>query len=314
MTGGELHAAPVQRLSRPPKITAMANDVASLVERLDELPPLPAVAARVLAMAEDERTSAIDLAHVLSTDQALTAKLIRISNSAFYGFARRISTVREAVVVLGFRQVRQVALGTSMMTAFRVPSRLASVFDVDLFWGHSVAVAVAAESIAKRTRAARAEDAFTAGILHDIGRLVFSLLEPDRFREAVELARDARVPLEEAELVVLGTSHTELGEALGRRWKFPTHLADAIAQHHDPALTPERDGLPGAVAQADRLVLHYGLYCGYEVEGTIPPPLPADLERYEAMAGGIDRVIERAFAFIESASATPGRWRQPLSA
>jgi putative nucleotidyltransferase with HDIG domain len=289
-------------------------DVSALLERLDELPPLPAVAAKVLALAEDQRTSAIDLAHVLSTDQALTAKLIRISNSAFYGFARRVSTVREAVVVLGFRQVRQVALGMSMMSAFRLPTRLASVFDLDLFWGHSVAVAVAAEAIAKRTRAARPEDAFTAGILHDIGRLGFCVLEPEGMREAVELARDAHIPLWVAEAEVLGIDHRDFGAAIGRKWKFPGFLLEALARHHDEALTPERDGLAGAVAQANRLVLHYGLFCGYETDGAAPPPLPADLERYEAMAGGIERVLERAFAFIESASGTPNRWYQPLSA
>jgi len=311
---GDGLATDVCRAGGAPKIRAMGKDVAELIERLDELPPLPAVAAKVLALAEDERTSAIDLAHVLSTDQALTAKLIRISNSAFYGFARRVSTVREAVVVLGFRQVRQVALGTSMMSAFRLPSRLASAFDLDLFWGHSVAVAVAAEAIAKRTRAARPEDAFTAGILHDIGRLGFCVLEPEAMREAVELARDARIPLFVAEHEVLGLDHQEFGEALGRRWKFPGHLLEAVARHHDEALTPESDGLAGVVAQANRLVLHYGLFCGYELEGAVPPPLPADLERYEAMTGGIERVLERAFAFIESASGTPNRWYQPLSA
>lgn len=293
----------------------MGKDLSALLERIDELPPLPAVAAKVMALAEDDRTSAIDLAHVLSTDQGLTAKLIRTSNSAFYGFARKVSTVREAIVVLGFRQVRQVALGTSMMSAFRLPSRLAEVFDVDLFWGHSVAVAVAAEAIAKRTRAGRAEDAFTAGILHDIGRLGFCLLEPERMREAVLLAQGRGLPLADAEREVLSLDHQQFGEAIGRRWKFPAHLLEAVARHHDSSLMPEMDGLPGAVAQAHRLVLHYGLYCGYESEAaTAPPPLPADLERYEVMTGGIERVLERAFAFIEAASGTPNRWYQPLSA
>ena len=291
----------------------MGTDASTLVSRLEELPPLPAVAARVLALADDERASALDLAQVIATDQALTAKLIRISNSAFYGFARRISSVREAVVVLGFRQVRQVALSTSLMNAFRLPPSVSDAFDIDLFWGHSVVVAVAAEAIAKRTRAGRPEDAFTAGILHDVGRLVLCLLEPDEFREAVTLARDLRQPLDETERLVLGLSHAAVGRALAERWKFPAHLVDAIELHSEP-LVPERDGIAGAVAQADRLANHYGLLCGYEVEGVEPPPLPSDLARYEEMAGGIDHVLERAFAFIESASGAPNRWYQPRAA
>ncbi len=95
----------------------MALDAAALLDQIDDLPPLPAVAARVLGMADDDRTSAMDMAQVLSTDQALTAKLIRVSNSAYYGFARRVSTVREAVVMLGFKHVRQVAVGCGYVVA-----------------------------------------------------------------------------------------------------------------------------------------------------------------------------------------------------
>ena len=96
----------------------MGNDALALLDRVDDLPRFPAVAARVMGMAENEKTSALDLAQVLSTDQALTAKLIKISNSAYYGFARRVSTVREAVLVLGFKQVRQVAVGASIINTF----------------------------------------------------------------------------------------------------------------------------------------------------------------------------------------------------
>ena len=286
----------------------MGKDTAVLLERIDELPPLPAVAARIMALADDETTSALDLAQVLSTDQALTAKLIRISNSAYYGFARKVSTVREAVVVLGFKQVRQMAVGASLMNAFSRHYEGGGDFDLDLFWGHSVAVAVASESIAKKTRAARGEDAFTAGILHDIGRLVIRMTMPREFEEAVRMARTGQVSLHQAELEITGYDHQAVGLALGERWKFPSHLVDAVADHHDESRTPSPDGLAGVVAQANRLVLYYGLFCGYDAPGYDPGPMPPDLAFYEQMCGGIDRVLERAFAFIESASGTPQRW------
>ena len=257
-------------------------------------------------MAEDDRTSALDLAQVLSTDQALTAKLIRISNSAYYGFARRVSTVREAVLVLGFKQVRQMAVGASVMSAFKGPKR-DDVFDLDLFWGHSVAVAAAAEAVAKKTRAAKPEDAFTAGILHDIGRLVIRQVMPEEFAHAVKLARKGEYTLADAEAQVTGFAHDEVGRALGEAWKFPTHLIDVVASHHDTHLTPANDGLAGIVAQCNELVLHYGLYCGYDLEGESLPLTP-QLAEIEAAAGGIDRVLERAFSFIESASGTPENW------
>lgn len=286
----------------------MAKDASALFEQVDDLPPLPAVAARVMGMADDDRTSAMDIAQVLSTDQALTAKLIRVSNSAYYGFARRVSTVREAVVMLGFKQVRQVAVGASLMNAFNKKSGRDDVFDLDLFWGHSVAVAVAAENLAKRTRAAKPEDAFTAGILHDIGRLVLRQVMPEAFLRAVTEARRGTYTLAEAELEFTGYAHDEIGRALGERWKFPLHLIEAVRCHHDYALTPVDDGLAGVVAQADRLAHHYGLYCGYDVVGAMLEPLPDDLVEVEVACGGIERVLERAFAFIESASGTPEHW------
>lgn len=284
-------------------------DADALLDRIDDLPPLPAIAARVMAMADDERTSAMELAQVLATDQALTAKLIRVSNSAYYGFARRVSTVREAVVMLGFKQVRQVAVGSSLMNAFKTKSRYPDdPFNIDLFWGHSVAVAVAAETLTKKTRVARPEDGFTAGILHDIGRLVLRQTMPDRFYEAVRTASETGIPLHLAETELTGCAHDEIGRALGERWKFPPHLIDAVRCHHDERLTPEKDGLPGVIAQVNRLVVHHGLYCGYDVAQRDPQPLPGDLEAIETACGGIDRVLERAFTFIEAASGAPDRW------
>ncbi len=286
----------------------MSNNAREILGLLDELPPLPAVAARVMGLADDDRTSALDLAQVLSTDQALTARLIKISNSAYYGFARRVGTVREAVLVLGFKQVRQLAVGASIVNSFKRNSVLDGVFDLDLFWGHSVATAVAGEAIAKKTRAARPEDAFTAGILHDIGRLVISQVMANEFADAVRFARSNHTSLHEAETRLTGFDHAAVGRALGEQWKFPGHLVDAIAMHHDESLTPAADGLPGVVAQANRLVLHYGLYCGFDDEGAAPAEMSTDLAALEEAAGGIDHLLDRAFAFIESASGAPQRW------
>jgi putative nucleotidyltransferase with HDIG domain len=284
----------------------VANDAFALLDRVEDLPPLPAVAARVMGMADDERTSALDLAQVLSTDQALTAKLIKLSNSAYYGFARRVSTVREAVLVLGFKQVRQVAVGASIINAWKGPREADDHFDLDLFWGHSVAVAVIAESFAKKGRFAKPEDAFTAGILHDIGRLVLRQALPREFRMAVSMAKSRGLPLHVTELRTTGYLHDEIGRALGERWKFPPHLVEAIACHHDEKVAPAADGLSGVIAYANQYALHHGLYCGYDVDGGGEvEPLPAHLASVDAAVGDIERVLERAFYFIEAASGTP---------
>jgi hypothetical protein len=99
-----------------------------------------------------------------------------------------------------------------------------------------------------------------------------------------------------------------IGRALGERWKFPTHLVDAVRCHHDERLTPENDGLSGIIAQCNRLALHYGLYCGYDMDLGDITETPADLAAVEEACGGIDRILDRAFSFIESASGAPDRW------
>ncbi len=291
----------------------MPRDPQELLSRVDDLPPIPAVAAKVLSLVEDSRTSANDLAQVLSADQMLTAKLIKVANSAYYGFARKVSTVREAVVSIGFKEVRQIAVGASIIQGFNKRTLGSAQFDLDLFWGHSMAVAVAAEGLAKKTRACKPEDAFTAGILHDIGRLVIRQGKPEEFERAVRMARTGTISLHTAEVRSTGYAHDEVGRALGDLWKFPAHLVDAIDGHHNTKMSPRADGLPGVVAQANRLILHYGLFCGYDA-GAEAQELPRDLLEVEASAGGIDLILARAFAFIEAASGTPERWYRAAAA
>jgi putative nucleotidyltransferase with HDIG domain len=286
----------------------MARNPIELLEKVEDLPPIPAVAAKVMTLVEDSRTSANDLAQVLAADQILTAKLIKVSNSAYYGFARKVSTVREAVVAIGFKQVRQIAVGASVIQGFKKSILSTELFDLDLFWGHSMAVAVAAEALAKKTRVCKPEDAFTAGILHDIGRLIIRQGRPAEFERAIQMARGGSISLHAAEIRSTGFAHDEVGRALGELWKFPVHLIDAIDGHHHTNLTPRADGLAGVLAQANRLILHYGLFCGYDVDEGEPQATPPELLEVEQAAGGIDLILGRAFAFIEAASGTPERW------
>ena len=281
------------------------NDAQELLEKLEELPPVPAVAAQVMAMVADDHSSAADLSEVISTDHALTAKLLRMSNSAYYSFARPVENVRDAVTLLGVRQVREVAVTMSLMDAFE-PTEEDSDFDLELFWAHSVAVAVIAEAVAIATRAAKPADAFTAGVVHDIGRLVLHQARAEQFIEAVVEASESGRPLAEAEAERTGFSHAELGRALGERWNFPAALVEAVGSHHDEGLSREEDGLSWVLMQANRLALHYGLFCGYEsAEDFEADPLPDDLAEIEQFAGGIDSVLDRAVGFVNAATGQP---------
>ena len=287
----------------------MPKDPTELLDRMSDLPLLPDVATHIMSIADDPGTGAIDLANVMAADQALTGKLIHLCNSAYYGFGRRVSSVREAVTILGFDQVREVAISMSMMNAFSRNTTANDAFDLDLFWGHSVAVAVTARSVARRTRSAKPEDAFTAGILHDIGRLVLRESMPFQFAEALAHTRATGTPLHESELQTTGYDHADVGRALSERWSFPTHLIEAVAGHHEEGLSPQVHGIAGVLAQSNRLGLHYGLCCGFDVDESFEPgELPRELSETEADAGGIGTVVERAFAFIASASGRPQNW------
>ena len=273
----------------------MNPNASQLVRTIVDLPPLPAVAFRVLALVNDERTTASDLARLLSADQALSAKLLRVANSVEWGFERRITTVREAVVVLGFKQVRQLALVTSVVSNFKRPAAPDSLFDADLFWLHNMAVGLAGEAVAKKTRTALPGDAFTAGVLHDLGRLALRDTLPREFEAAIALHENRCISLHDAEVRTTGYAHEDVGRALGEMWSFPGNIVEAIENHHRLDLTLENDGLSGIVALCDRLVLHYE---GSRPEN--PTPIPAELARVDELSGGWNAIEAKAETFVKA--------------
>jgi putative nucleotidyltransferase with HDIG domain len=276
----------------------MPNDHRELLELVNELPPLPLVATRVMVLTQDPCTSAEELARIVSTDQSLTAKLIRLSNSAAYAFGKPCASARDAVQLLGFLQVRQVAITASLMSIFAGSPDEDIMFDSDLFWGHSLTVAIAAEALARATLAALPSDAFTAGILHDIGRLVIRQAMPDTFRTVGHVALAEGIPFHEAEERVTGYSHELVGEALARRWSFPEPLCEAIAHHHEATGAPGSSGLVGLVAHANRLVTKAGITSGYQAEssGDEADPLSAEAVR---LVGGMTTILSRASWFMD---------------
>ena len=265
---------------------------------LTDLPPIPIVATRVMVLVQNPDTTADQLTRVVSTDQGLTSKLIRLSNSAEYSFGHRCSSARDAIHLLGFLQVRQIAITSSLMSIFKGPLEDDATFDSDLFWAHSLTVAVAAETVARVTKTAAPADAFTAGILHVLGRLVIRRKMPEEFRKAGQLALERGMPLHEAELEMTGFSHEAVGEEAATCWRFPPLLAGAIGTHHRNDLTAKRHGLAGVIAQCDRMVLSQGVTCGYYGDTPECDPNDPEIVEVEQLAGGIDSMMTRAAWFM----------------
>lgn len=281
-----------------------------IVQRTAELPPLKSVAAKAIAIAEDEHSAAMDLAAVLSSDQALTARLLRLSNSAYYGYPRRIGTVREAVVLLGMRTVRSVAITSGIIDSFR--SLELDGFNQDLFWAHNVTVGIVTEAFARDTKVARPEDAFTAGVLHDVGKLAMLLCEPAAFADVVDLVASRQMRFFEAERAVFGFTHSQVGGRLAERWRFPQPLVAAIREHHD-RLTGSFASLSDLVNAANLAVNRMGMAAGWDwtdrdeywPREALPPRAEEALRR---IPGGVLALEEKARAFLTHVSTRPPQW------
>jgi len=271
-----------------------------LVQEIADLRPLPSVALRVLKIAESEHFSAHELAQTIGADAALTAKVLRLANSAYYGFPRRISTVRDAVVLLGFRAVRSATLATCVMEAMPRGTDI----DDRQFWHYSITVAMLAEVLARSVRA-HTEEAYTAGVLHNIGRLALDHHRPDMLRRAVILAEREEMTLPEAEMVLLGYTDAQLGGALALHWDFPMELAAAVADHDRPIDGfVNQTSLAALVVRARDFARDRGVTDGVEVAPAREPDrgwLIAPIAPILAHAGGIDGVIARASAFVDQA-------------
>lgn len=208
------------------KLTAEA-----VLTRIRQLPSLPAVVLELLASLEDEDADVDSLVRKISQDQALVVKTLRVANSSFFGLQGQVETIQDALVVLGFRQLRTLVVAASVNG--RIPGSEHSAALSKSFWQHGLLVGLSAQTLAKAC-GRNADGAFTAGLLHDVGRLALAGCFPDEYGE-VEALRKARdcYPIE-AERELLGIDHAEVGGAIAARWNLPVALTEAIALHHAP--------------------------------------------------------------------------------
>ena len=233
---------------------------------IDALPPLPAIALRVMQVAQDPKSSASDLAIVISADPGLSARILKIINSAAYRRTREITSVQDALVMLGFVQARNVAISGAIAGAY-APDAANVLFRIQSFWRHSLAVAFKASDLAGKSRRLDVPSAFTAGILHNLGRLAMFYFDAAGLDQAVAEAMRRDVPLEVAEREMLGFDHCEIGGTLAEKWHLPSDIADAIRNHHGDH-TGETT-LASVVAAADQFCMGHGLLPGYIIPGLL---------------------------------------------
>ncbi len=227
----------------------------------------PLIYERLVEVIRHPRSGSADIARVISEDQGLTGRLLRVVNSAFYSFPQPVDTVTKAVTVMGTSQIRDLALATSVIAMFEgVP---AGLVDAQSFWLHSLSCGMVARNLAAHRGENNTERFFVAGLLHDIGHLIIYMRASQEARRALEMVETTGRPLHECEREVLGCDHTQVGAALLEKWNFPAAFVDAVRYHHMPRLS-SRFPVEAAAAHVAEVTAH-ALRWGRSGEQVVPP-------------------------------------------
>jgi len=270
-------------------------ELRKVTEGLVALPTLPRVASRLLeSIADPGAATSEEIGEVIALDPALTARTLKLANSDFYGFPRKVGSVDLAVVVLGADTIRDLVLGASVFQTLDPTWRLLTGL-----WSHSLACGVAARAMANRCRYRLEAGAFAAGMLHDIGKVALRQADPERYEAAMAHVRAQGISMVEAERGVLGSDHAEVGGWLAERWGLPGDLVEAIACHHRPEQARLNPELTSLVHIADWLAGRTGN--AWPVEAKQEAVSPFAWECLEA--GEIERqtLLEDLVPFIQRA-------------
>jgi putative nucleotidyltransferase with HDIG domain len=204
-----------------------------ILHKVQSIPSLPAAVTRLCQLAQDPEADSNEIVRVISTDEVLTSRILRAANSAYYGLSQRISTVSQAVVILGLQAVRNLALGVTVF-GIRLGADPKGLLSRENLWRHSLAVAIAAREVSSCLGEEDIEEAFTAGFLHDLGKVVLMEFFYDQYLPVLQKALEGTQPLHVLEEQTFGIHHAGIGRELCHHWKIPPPLATVVAQHHRP--------------------------------------------------------------------------------
>jgi len=224
--------------------------LADVIKNIRDLPSLPVVVMELLNSFEQEDVSIGVLAAKVSRDQALAAKTLRLANSSFYGLQSKVTTINQAITILGFDSVRTLITAAAVTDNFSAGKHAS--FDFKAFWRHSIGTALCSKMLARALNLNQ-DYAFISGLLHDIGKLVLVTRFPQQYAAAIAHRDKHDCYMLEAESAVLGVDHTTVGRALAEYWKFPALMQKAIASHHAPD-APDFVDIPGIVHIADAIM------------------------------------------------------------
>jgi len=271
--------------SPAPELIRNMEFVKRRVQDLASLPTLPGIVRAVVAMMDNADAGPKDVAELVSRDQVMSAKILRLVNSPLYGFPGRISSVSHALVLLGFNVVRGLVLSMAVFDHFssRTPG----------LWGHSLGTALAARALARQLGRKDAEEIMIAGLLHDLGKVVLAHLFPNHYNLALTVAAEKRCHIAEAERHVFGANHTLAGAWISQAWHLPARIEDVMVFHHTPRAAKTVASDAALVQMADAIARALGL--GDPGDPIMPP---VDGAAIDAL-GLSDRQITETIAAVD---------------
>lgn len=241
--------------------------IQSAILEISHIATLPEITLKIIRLVEDPDSTAQDLNKIISNDPALGARVLKVVNSAFYGLPGQIGSINRAIVLLGLNAVKNIAIAASLTKLFR-GGQVCPNFNAKDLWTHSIAVGTATRLLAKKVNLGLPDEAFLAGLIHDLGIMVEMQARRNKFIETMEKLDASRgsLTLRQAEMAVMGANHEQFGAALCKAWKFPMSFAYVTGFHHRPMELAEANRtLTALVHVAD--ILAAGLHLGYS--GTV---------------------------------------------
>lgn len=238
-----------------------------VINKIEDLPTLPIVIQRILQLINDPKATTKQIGSIITSDQSLTAKTLKLVNSAFYGFSKKITTVDQAIVIIGFNAVKNLAISASVFDIFKNMNQRSS-FDRYGFWTHSVAVAFIAKQISEDTRIGNPGEIFVSALLHDIGKIILDIYFSDDMNKILYNANNKNISFIQSEEEILGFTHSEVGFLLCRKWNLPDNLYIPIRYHHHPNKATKYEQIV-AVVHAANIIAKAG-NIGYDGDSVTP--------------------------------------------
>lgn len=248
----------------------MNNIADKIIAQINNLPTLPTIYTALCEAIQNPKVTTDDIAAIVASDQSTAFKVIKVANSSYYGFTTKIDTISNAIFYLGFNEIKNLVLAVSIMNMFSKSKAILKFKPVD-FWSHSIAVGVSTRLLAETYGNINLENYFLAGVLHDIGKLVFFEYISDLYAEALNYAGENGCSILDAETKIIGINHQTIGALVADRWKLPNSIRAGIRSHHNPNVITSADKvLVSFVHIADVFVKSLSL--GFSGDNLIPKP------------------------------------------